>query len=142
MANHYYCIIMAGGIGKRFWPYSRKNLPKQFIDFFGTGQTLLQQTYDRYKQIIPCSHIYVTTHKDYKSLVLESIPEIEADQLILEEERRNTAPSIAYATHLIKGIDPDATIVVAPSDHLILKFDEFSEAIKKGWILPHIPTNW
>ena len=132
MANHYYCVIMAGGVGRRFWPYSRKGLPKQFIDFFGTGQTLLQQTYDRYKQIVPSSHIYVTTHKDYKELVLESIPEIEENQLVLEEERRNTAPSIAYAMHLIKKADPDATIVVAPSDHLILKADEFKEAIEKG----------
>lgn len=132
MTNHYYCIIMAGGIGKRFWPYSRKILPKQFIDFFGTGQTLLQQTYERYKQIVDPSHIYVTTHKDYKELVRESIPEITENQLILEEERRNTAPSIAYATHVIQQVDPNATIVVAPADHLILKANEFKEAITKG----------
>lgn len=130
--NNYYCIIMAGGIGRRFWPYSRKALPKQFLDFFGTGQTLLQQTYDRYKQIIPRSNIFITTYKSYRNLVLESIPELDEKQLIIEDERRNTAPSIAYATYIIQKMDPDATVVVAPSDHLILKNDLFNEAILKG----------
>lgn len=132
MNNNYYCIIMAGGMGRRFWPYSRKNLPKQFLDFFGTGQTLLQQTFDRYKQIIPPTNIYITTHKDYKQLVCELLPELPKEQLIVEEERRNTAPSIAYASHIIQQVNPNATIVVAPSDHLILKFEEFKEAILKG----------
>ena len=132
MNNNYYCIIMAGGMGRRFWPYSRKALPKQFLDFFGTGQTLLQQTFDRYKKIVPPSNIYITTYKDYKQIVLDMLPEITESQLIVEEERRNTAPSIAYASHVIQKINPDATIVVAPSDHLILKADEFKEAILKG----------
>lgn len=132
MNNNYYCIIMAGGMGRRFWPYSRKALPKQFLDFFGTGQTLLQQTFDRYKKIIPTNNIYITTHKDYKQIVLDLLPEITEGQLIIEEERRNTAPSIAYASHIIQKINPDATIVVAPSDHLILKVEEFKEAILKG----------
>lgn len=132
MNNNYYCIIMAGGMGRRFWPYSRKALPKQFLDFFGTGQTLLQQTFDRYKKIVPTNNIYITTHKDYKQIVLDLLPEITEGQLIIEEERRNTAPSIAYASHIIHKINPDATIVVAPSDHLILKAEEFKEAILKG----------
>lgn len=133
MSNiNYYCVIMAGGIGRRFWPYSRKALPKQFLDFFGTGRTLLQQTYDRYKQIIPIENIYITTHRDYKDLVRKLLPEVEESRLIVEEERRNTAPAIAYASHVIQKVNPDATIVVAPSDHLILKMDEFKEAILKG----------
>lgn len=130
--NNYYCIIMAGGMGRRFWPYSRKALPKQFLDFFGAGQTLLQQTYDRYRQIVPPGNIYITTHRDYRELVMELLPDIKDSQLIVEEERRNTAPSIAYASHVIQKVNPDATIVVAPSDHMILKMDEFKEAIQKG----------
>ncbi len=133
MSNiNYYCVIMAGGIGRRFWPYSRKALPKQFLDFFGTGHTLLQQTYDRYKQIIPPENIYITTHRDYKELVKNLLPEVDESRLIVEEERRNTAPAIAYASHVIQKVNPDATIVVAPSDHLILKMDEFKQAILKG----------
>lgn len=133
MSNiNYYCVIMAGGIGRRFWPYSRKALPKQFLDFFGTGRTLLQQTYDRYKQIIPPENIYITTHRDYKELVKNLLPEVDESRLIVEKERRNTAPAIAYASHVIQKVNPDATIVVAPSDHLILKMDEFKQAILKG----------
>ena len=133
MSNiNYYCVIMAGGIGRRFWPHSRKALPKQFLDFFGTGRTLLQQTYDRYKQIIPPENIYITTHRDYKELVKNLLPEVDESRLIVEEERRNTAPAIAYASHVIQKVNPDATIVVAPSDHLILKMDEFKQAILKG----------
>ncbi len=133
MSNiNYYCAIMAGGIGRRFWPYSRKALPKQFLDFFGTGRTLLQQTYDRYKQIIPPENIYITTHRDYKELVKNLLPEVDESRLIVEEERRNTAPAIAYASHVIQKVNPDATIVVAPSDHLILKTNEFKQAILKG----------
>lgn len=123
---------MAGGVGRRFWPQSRKDCPKQFLDFFGTGQNLLQQTFDRYRQIVPESHIFITTHKDYKDLVVESLPRLGDGQLIVEDERRNTAPSIAYATHIIQKADPDATVVVAPCDHLILKSDAFEEAILKG----------
>lgn len=130
--NNFYCIIMAGGMGRRFWPYSRKALPKQFLDFFGTGQTLLQQTYERYKQIVPPENIYITTQQSYKQLVLDLLPEIQEQQLILEEECRNTAPSIAYASHVIQKINPDATIVVAPSDHMVLKADVFKETILKG----------
>lgn len=132
MNTNFYCVIMAGGMGRRFWPYSRKSQPKQFLDFFGTGQTLLQQTFERYKQIIPLSNIYITTHKDYRQLVREMIPELPDKQLIVENDRRNTAPSIAFASYVIQKANPDATIVVAPSDHLILKMDEFKEAILKG----------
>lgn len=129
---NYYCIIMAGGAGRRFWPYSRKTLPKQFLDFFGTGQTLLQQTFERYRQIVPLENIYITTHTDYKELVRDMLPEVDDAHIIAEEERRNTAPSIAYASHVIEQVNPHATVVVAPCDHLILKTEEFKEAILKG----------
>ena len=130
--SNYYCIIMAGGMGRRFWPYSRKSLPKQFIDFFGSGQTLLQQTYERYRRIIPLENIFITTHCSYKELVMEQLPEIREEQLVIEEEQRNTAPAIAYASHIIQKINPNACTVVAPSDHLILKTENFERAILHG----------
>ena len=130
--KNYYCIIMAGGMGRRFWPYSRKNLPKQFLDFFGCGETLLRQTYDRYKNIIPQENIFVTTFRDYKDLVSEQLPDISSSQILIEEERRNTAPSLAYASHLIYQMNPEATIVISPSDQLILKQDEFERSILEG----------
>lgn len=130
--SNYYCIIMAGGMGRRFWPYSRKSLPKQFIDFFGSAQTLLQQTYERYRRIIPPENIFITTHCSYKELVMEQLPEIREEQLVIEEEQRNTAPAIAYASHIIQKINPNACTVVAPSDHLILKTENFERAILHG----------
>ncbi|MGL4851821.1 MAG: mannose-1-phosphate guanylyltransferase [Phocaeicola sp.] len=129
--NHY-CIIMGGGIGSRFWPFSRTNLPKQFLDFFGMGQTLIQQTYERYKKIIPQDNIYVTTQIGYKELLKEQLPELSDSQIIVEEVRKSTAPSIAQAACYIKKINPEANIVVAPADHLILKEEAFKEAILKG----------
>lgn len=130
--NNNYCIIMGGGIGSRFWPYSRKNLPKQFLDFFGTGRTLIQQTFDRYRKIVPIEHIFITTNTMYKELVREQLPELDESQILLEPTRRNTAPSIAQASWHIKQLNPKANIVVAPSDHLIMKEEEFKEAILKG----------
>lgn len=127
-----YCVIMGGGIGSRFWPYSRKNLPKQFLDFFGTGRSLIQQTFDRYKKIIPVENIFVTTNEVYGKLVQEQLPELNESQILLEPTRRNTAPAIAWASYHIKNLNPEANIIVAPSDHLIMKEDEFREAILKG----------
>ena len=129
--NHY-CLIMAGGSGRRFWPYSRKSLPKQFLDFFGTGETLLQLTYSRYKNIVPEENIYITTNVDYKDIVLKLLPHIDENRIILEHERRNTGPAIAYASYYIKQINPEATIVVAPSDQMILKTEVFEESIQQG----------
>ena len=123
---------MAGGMGRRFWPYSRKELPKQFLDFFGTGETLLRITFDRCKGLINPENIYVTTYINYKDIVKNILPEIDDKQIIIEEERRNTAPSLAYASHLIQKINPDATIVVMPSDQIILNIDNFRSAITKG----------
>lgn len=127
-----YCVIMAGGIGSRFWPYSRKSKPKQFLDFFGTGRTLLQQTFDRYSKIVPKENIFVATNSQYEELVKEQLPQLDKEQILPEPARRNTAPCVAWASYHIQKMNPDANIIVAPADHLILKEDEFIEAIDKG----------
>ncbi len=127
-----YCVIMCGGIGSRFWPFSRETLPKQFLDFFGTGRSLLQQTFDRFKKIIPIENILIATNELYVDLITEQLPELNPKQMLLEPTRRNTAPCIAWASYHIRAINPRANIVVAPSDHLILKEEEFLTAIEKG----------
>ena len=127
-----FCVIMGGGIGSRFWPFSRKTLPKQFLDFFGTGRSLLQQTFDRFKQVIPMENILIVTNDLYADLVKEQLPELKPEQILLEPTRRNTAPCIAWASYHIRALNPNANIVVAPSDHLILKEGEFLAAIEKG----------
>ena len=130
--NHNYCVIMGGGIGSRFWPFSRKNLPKQFLDFLGTGRSLLQQTFDRFKKVVPAEHILVVTNAMYADLVKEQLHELADSQILLEPCRRNTAPCIAGASYHIQALCPDANVVVAASDHLILKEEEFLEAIRRG----------
>jgi len=130
--NDNYCVIMAGGIGSRFWPYSRKNKPKQFLDFFGTGHTLLQLTFDRYRKIVPEENIFIATNSQYEELVKEQLPQLNENRILLEPTRRNTAPCIAWASIYIKQLNPDANIIVAPADHLILKEAEFIEAITNG----------
>ena len=127
-----YCVIMGGGIGSRFWPFSRRTLPKQFLDFFGTGRSLLQQTFDRFNKIIPTENIFVVTNEMYAELAQKQLPELQPEQILLEPARRNTAPCIAWASYHIRALNPNANIVVAPSDHLILKENEFLEAIEKG----------
>ena len=122
---HNFCVIMAGGIGARFWPMSRTSHPKQFIDILGTGETLIQQTYKRFRRICPKENIYIVTNEIYKKLVQKQIPEMDSAQILLEPSRRNTAPCIAYANYCILERDPEARIVVAPSDHVILKEDIF-----------------
>ena len=123
---------MGGGIGSRFWPFSRENRPKQFLDFFGTGRSLIQQTFDRFNQIIPTENIFIATNKNYAALVKEQLPEITDSQILLEPTRRNTAPCIAYAAYRIQAINPDANIVVTPADHLILQEQNFLKNIQKG----------
>ena len=132
MTKNNYCVIMAGGIGSRFWPYSRKSKPKQFLDFFGTGRTLLQQTFDRYSKIVPKENIFIATNSQYEELVKEQLPQLDKEQILPEPARRNTAPCVAWASYHIQKMNPDANIIVAPADHLILKEDEFIEAIDKG----------
>ncbi|MDR0836192.1 MAG: mannose-1-phosphate guanylyltransferase [Tannerella sp.] len=132
MKNNY-CVIMGGGIGSRFWPFSRESKPKQFLDFFGVGRSLLQMTVDRFAKIVPMENIYIVTNKRYMDLVKEQLPLLKDNQILLEPTRRNTAPCIAYAAYHIKACNPDANIVVAPSDHLILKEDKFLEDVQKGF---------
>lgn len=127
-----YCVIMAGGVGNSFWPLSRSSKPKQFLDILGTGETLIQQTYNRFKKIIPGANFLIVTSVNYKELVREQLPEISEKQVLLEPFRRNTAPCIAYAVNKIKTINKKANVVVTPSDHLILKESEFLIQIQNG----------
>ncbi len=130
--NQNYCIIMAGGVGSRFWPFSRNNRPKQFLDFFGTGRSLLQMTFDRFRQLVPAENILIVSNVIYKDTILEQLPELHENQVLLEPHRRNTAPCIAYAVNRIKAITDKANIIVAPSDHLILKENDFIQTINEG----------
>lgn len=127
-----YCVIMSGGVGSRFWPFSRADRPKQFLDFFGTGRTLLQMTYDRFVKIIPKENIFIVSNVQYADLIQEQLPDIDVSHLLLEPQRRNTAPCIAWASYRIQAIDPKANIVVAPCDHLILKESEFLSCVERG----------
>ena len=120
---------MAGGVGVRFWPYSRNSLPKQFLDVLGTGKTLLQSTYNRFLSLCLSENIYVVTNQEHAHLVKEQLPEMQSGQILAEPMRKNTAPCIAYATYRIQKKNKDAIIVVSPADHLILKEEEFRETI-------------
>ena len=131
MNNNQFCVIMAGGVGSRFWPISRRQRPKQFLDVLGTGKTLLRATFERFANIIPVENILVATNTVYRDMVLEEIPEITAEQVLCEPVGKNTAPCIAYAAMHIKAKNPEATMVVTPSDHLILNEHHFCEVIQQ-----------
>ena len=135
MDNHHYCIILAGGIGSRFWPYSRKRKPKQFLDFFGTGESLLQQTYRRYAPVFPDGHLYVVTNIQYSDIVRDQLPDLPPQALLLEPMQRNTTAAIAYAAKHISAIDPDAVLTIAPSDHLVTKEQVFAQRIRQALTL-------
>lgn len=120
---------MAGGIGSRFWPMSTPQRPKQFLDVLGIGKSLLQMTFERLEKIAPANQIYVVTNAGYAALVQEQLPMIDPSQILTEPERKNTAPCIAYASAKIFDLNPNATLVVAPSDHLILKEDKFTHIV-------------
>lgn len=128
--QHTYCVIMAGGIGSRFWPMSRTDRPKQFLDFLGLGRTLIQQTYDRFQALCPPENIVVVTNTRYAALVQEQLPGIPADRILTEPERKNTAPCVAYATHFISKRDPEARIIVAASDHLVMNEAGFHDVVR------------
>jgi mannose-1-phosphate guanylyltransferase len=128
--QHTYCVIMAGGIGSRFWPMSRTACPKQFLDFLGLGRTLIQQTYDRFQALCPPENIVVVTNAQYAGLVREQLPSISPDRILTEPARRNTAPCVAYATHVISKRDPEARIIVAASDHLVMNEAGFHEVVR------------
>lgn len=130
--NNYYCVILAGGKGLRLWPCSRQDRPKQFLDFFGSGQTQLQATYNRMAKIISPEHIYINTHQDYATLVREQLPALPTDNILSEPIHRSTAPSLAWACHRIASINPDACIIATPSDQTIFNEDAFREAIDEG----------
>ncbi|MBD1392248.1 mannose-1-phosphate guanylyltransferase [Mucilaginibacter glaciei] len=132
MNKNYYAIIMAGGIGSRFWPISRTSHPKQFIDILGTGKTLIQNTYDRFLKVCPKENIFVVTNESYTGLVKEQLPDMADQQILTEPVMRNTAPCVAYGCFKIESMNPDAAIVVAPSDHLILDEAAFVTAIEKS----------
>ncbi|MGF7140319.1 mannose-1-phosphate guanylyltransferase [Roseimarinus sediminis] len=127
-----FCVIMAGGIGSRFWPLSKSSRPKQFLDILGTGETLIQQTYRRLLKICPVENFLIVTNLDYKELVMEQLPDLDEEQVLCEPMRRNTAPCIAYASHKIMKKNPEANIIVAPSDHLITKEDDFIKHLSNG----------
>jgi mannose-1-phosphate guanylyltransferase len=124
---------MAGGVGSRFFPFSTSENPKQFLDFFGTGRSLLQMTFDRFKGIVPTENIYIVSNKNYKEKILEQLPQLASEQVLLEPMRRNTAPCIAYAVYKIQVKNDKANIIVVPSDHLITKENEYTCILKKGF---------
>ena len=148
--NNNYCVIMAGGVGSRFWPFSRNDRPKQFLDFFGTGRSLLQMTVDRFRPLVPIENMLVVTNIAYKQLILEQVPDLEEKQILCEPARRNTAPCIAYAVSHIRAMclrkagltaqtqdwsrpELQVNMVVAASDHLILEEDVFRATITKAF---------
>jgi mannose-1-phosphate guanylyltransferase len=124
---------MCGGIGSRFWPYSRTDRPKQFIDFFGTGRSLLQMSYDRVLPLVDKEHVIIVTNDRYAPLVREQLPELADHQILLEPARRNTAPCIAWAANHIYALDPEASMIVTPSDHLITREANFIASVENGF---------
>lgn len=139
MRKEDYCIIMAGGAGTRFWPLSRQNEPKQFLDILGTGKSLIKQTFDRLNRLFPAENIFIVTGEEYKNSVLEHLPDITEEQVLLEPYRRNTAPCIAYSNYKIQQLNPNANVVVAPADHLIMDETEFVRILEQG--LDFVNTN-
>ena len=129
MDNNRYCVIMCGGVGSRFWPFSKAACPKQFLDFFGTGRSLLQMAFDRLQDIVPVENILLITNESYGTLIRQQLPEISDSQILMEPARRNTAPCIAWAAHHIQAINPNAKMMVAPSDHLIINEEKFKQSV-------------
>ena len=132
MNKNLYVVLMAGGVGVRFWPFSRNAQPKQYLDVLGLGRTLLQSTYDRFLPLCPKENIFVVTSEEHQAITAQQLPELSMDQILAEPMRRNTAPCIAYACHKIALKNPDAIVVVSPSDHIILNEADFHETIKKS----------
>ncbi len=133
MNKNYYAILMAGGVGSRFWPVSTSSFPKQFHDMLGTGETLIQKTFSRLNNIIPKENILILTNEKYNDLVLEQLPQVHQKQVLLEPEMRNTAPCILYASLKIQKENPDAVMIVAPSDHWIEDEQAFTENVQQAF---------
>ena len=132
MDKNTFVVIMAGGIGSRFWPFSRTSFPKQFHDVLGIGKTMLQMTVERFKDVCLPENIFVVTNKDYEQLVKEQLPGLSSNQILLEPVGRNTAPCIAYASYKIAQLNPDANLIVAPSDHVVLKEEAFTNVLQQA----------
>lgn len=131
--EHCYCVIMAGGTGVRFWPVSRAAKPKQFLDVADTGKTFIQSTYERFLRVVPKENILIVTGDRYRDIVMEQLPDLAPENLLLEPYSRNTAPCIAYATYTLLKRDPQARMVVTPSDHMIDNEELFAETIGKAF---------
>ena len=130
--NNNYCIILAGGVGRRLWPASSKNMPKQFIDFFGTGSTLLQQTFERFARFISLDHIFVSTYEGYVDLVKQQLPTLPVENILPEPVQLNTAPAAIWGTWHAVLANADANVVVTPADQLILHTDRFEHQVLQG----------
>lgn len=125
MNKNNYVAIMAGGIGSRFWPMSRTDFPKQFLDILNIGRTLIQGTFDRFANFIPVENIYVVTSEQYKDIVAKQLPEIPVENILCEPSRKNTAPCVAYVSHKLLQLNPEANLICAPADHIILEPENF-----------------
>ena len=134
MNPNYYVAIMAGGVGSRFWPASREARPKQFLDILGTGKTLLQMTHDRFLPLIKKENIFVVTNTAYIDLVKEQLPDLNDNQILAEPSRNNTAPCLAFTAFKLQNLNPDASFIVASSDHLIINEAEFLRNIEKSLV--------
>jgi mannose-1-phosphate guanylyltransferase len=127
MSKNQYVAIMAGGIGSRFWPMSRTDFPKQFLDILNTGRTLIQATYDRFAKFIPAENIFVVTFEQYKDIVAAQLPELKPDNILCEPSRKNTAPCIAYISYKLQQLNPNANLICAPADHLVTDDEGFKK---------------
>jgi mannose-1-phosphate guanylyltransferase len=132
MNKHHYVAIMAGGIGSRFWPMSRANYPKQFLDILGTGKTLIQESFDRYSQLVPVENLFIVTSQEYVHLVKQQLPELPIENILAEPSRKNTAPCIAYIAFKLYQKDPEALMMAAPADNLILDTSAFVKTAQKA----------
>ncbi len=139
ISNQNYCVILAGGRGRRLWPCSREQRPKQFLDFFGTGYTLLQTTYNRISKLLPAENIYICTCKEYLSLVQEQLPDMPENRILVEPFHRNTAPSVAWATMRILRRHPKGNVVVTPSDMLVMNENSFADSLERAF--NYVETN-
>ncbi len=132
MNKHNYVAIMAGGIGSRFWPMSRTDMPKQFLDILNTGRTLIQATYDRFAKFIPAENIYIVTADQYFEIVKDQLPDLNPENILCEPSRKNTAPCVAYISYKLHQKDPLANLICAPADHLILDVEGFIDVCKNA----------
>lgn len=132
MKKHNYAVMLAGGIGSRFWPVSKSRLPKQFLDILGTGKSLMQVTYERLQRTFSTDKIFVVTNESYRELAQLQLPELKDENLLLEPARKNTAPCIAYAGHKILSLDTNSSLVITPSDHVITNEDQYDKVLQKA----------